>query len=83
MKKILPILLCVAVIQVTAQDQSKADPELKNQLDSLNYFFGLTLGYSLETAPFETNSAIIAEGLIIAVEGQSKYDATHRGVDLD
>jgi len=77
MKKILPILLCVAVIQVAAQDQSKTDPELKNQLDSLNYFFGLTLGYSLETAQFETNSAIIAEGLILAVEGQSRYDAEY------
>lgn len=71
MKKILPFLLCMAAINLSAQEQV----ELKNQLDSLNYFFGLTLGYSLETAPFETNSELISTGLVQAVDKQSSYDA--------
>ena len=73
-KKIIPILCCIAAIHVSAQDAPSA-VQLKNQLDSLNYFFGLTLGYSLETAPFETNSELISTGLIQAVDGKSNYDA--------
>jgi FKBP-type peptidyl-prolyl cis-trans isomerase len=64
MKKIFLLLLCIAAINLSAQQQV----ELKNQSDSLNYFFGLTLGYSLETAPFETNSELISTGLIEAVD---------------
>ena len=75
MKKILPLLLCIAAINLSAQDSAQPQIELKNQLDSLNYFFGLTLGYSLETAPFETNSGLISMGLIEAVDAKSAYDA--------
>lgn len=75
MKKIVPILFCFAVIQLGAQDSTQTQVELKNQLDSLNYFFGLTLGYSLETAPFETNSKLISTGLVQAVDKTSEYDA--------
>lgn len=74
MKKILPILCLLAAINISAQDATPA-VELKNQLDSLNYFFGLTLGYSLETAPFETNSDLISTGLTLAVDGKSEHDA--------
>lgn len=74
MKKIIPILCCVAALNISAQDTTST-PELKNQLDSLNYFFGLTLGYSLESAPFETNSELISTGLTFAVDGKASYDA--------
>ena len=75
MKKILPFLLCIAAINLSAQDSVQHQVELKHQLDSLNYFFGLTLGYSLETAPFETNSDLISTGLVEAVDKKSLYDA--------
>ena len=75
MKKILAIACCIAAMNLSAQDTTIAPVELKNQLDSLNYFFGLTLGYSLETAPFETNSELISTGLVLAVDGKSEYDA--------
>ena len=71
MKKIFLILLCIAAINLSAQQQV----ELKTQLDSINYFFGLTLGFSLETAPFETNSELISTGLVQAVDNVSIYDA--------
>jgi FKBP-type peptidyl-prolyl cis-trans isomerase len=75
MKKLLPLICCFAALTLSAQDVSKSPVELKNQLDSLNYFFGLTLGFSLETAPFETNSELISTGLSRAVDGQAEYDA--------
>jgi FKBP-type peptidyl-prolyl cis-trans isomerase FkpA len=68
------MLFCLAAVHISAQDAAPA-VELQTQLDSLNYFFGLTLGYSLETAPFETNSALISTGLQQAVDGKSSYDA--------
>jgi len=74
-KKILPVLCCMAAMNLSAQDTPKPQVELKNQLDSLNYFVGINLGYSLETAPFETNSALISAGLTLAVDGKSEYDA--------
>jgi FKBP-type peptidyl-prolyl cis-trans isomerase FkpA len=75
MKKIFSLVLCIAAINLSAQDSAQPQVELKNQLDSLNYFFGLTLGYSLETAPFETNSGLISTGLVEAVDKKSAYDA--------
>jgi len=75
MKKILPLLCIIAAMNLSAQDSTQGPVELKNQLDSVNYFFGLTLGYSLETAPFETSSELISAGLMQAVDGKSAYDA--------
>ena len=76
MKKLAVILLCIVSINMLAQDQeiSGSQLNLKNRTDSLNYFFGLTLGYSLETAPFETDAPLISEGLTRALEGKSEYD---------
>ena len=76
MKKLAVILLCIVSINMLAQNKeiSGSHPTLKNRTDSLNYFFGLTLGYSLETAPFETDALLITEGLTKALEGTSDYD---------
>ena len=74
MKKIFSLVLCIVAINLSAQDSAQPQVELKNQLDSLNYFFGLTMGYSLETAPFETNSELISTGLVQAVNKESMYD---------
>ena len=76
MKKLSVILLCIVSINMLAQNKeiSGSQPTLKNSTDSLNYFFGLTLGYSLETAPFETDALLITEGLTIALDGNSEHD---------
>ncbi|MEN8228344.1 MAG: FKBP-type peptidyl-prolyl cis-trans isomerase [Bacteroidota bacterium] len=76
MKKILIILVCAVSINIFAQTESEGTPqlELTNRTDSLNYFFGLTLGYSLETAPFQTDAALISEGMAQALKGISQHD---------
>ena len=76
MKKVTIILLCIVSINMLAQNEeaSSSQPNLNNRTDSLNYFFGLTLGYNLESAPFETNTPLISEGLTNALDGKSKYD---------
>lgn len=45
--------------------------ELFNAQDSINYFFGLTLGYSIEGTAFKPDPALIAVGLYTAMTGNS------------
>ena len=76
MKNTILLLLCIASFNIFAQTENEgsAPIELTNRTDSLNYFFGLTMGYSLETAPFQTDAALISEGMTKAIEGSSQYD---------
>ena len=47
---------------------------LKNQDDSLNYFLGLNMGYSLEQAPWDVDGNLVASGLVQVVEDSSSFD---------
>jgi len=42
--------------------------------DSLSYFLGLSLGYELQTPPFEANKDLILEGFISAFQGDALLD---------
>ena len=53
--------------------QSESEIELYTTLDSVNYFLGLTLGYSLEGLTFKKDPALIAMGLYTALLGTSAY----------
>jgi FKBP-type peptidyl-prolyl cis-trans isomerase FkpA len=69
-------LLITTVLWADAQDNKKKlePPLLKNRNDSINYFFGLNVGYSLEKAPFVATSYLISKGLTDAIEGTTIYD---------
>jgi FKBP-type peptidyl-prolyl cis-trans isomerase FkpA len=54
---------------ITTSDQI----ELLTPLDSVNYFVGLTMGYSLEGATFKTDPALIAVGLFTAMAGNPTH----------
>lgn len=47
--------------------------ELFSTQDSINYFFGLTVGYSLEGISFEPDPALIAVGVYTAMTGNSSH----------
>jgi FKBP-type peptidyl-prolyl cis-trans isomerase len=58
---------------------------LNNETDSLNYFLGVNMGYSLETAPFEIDGELLASGLLQVTNDSSMYnqmtaDAIFRGL---
>jgi FKBP-type peptidyl-prolyl cis-trans isomerase FkpA len=53
--------------------RSEREIELYSTLDSVNYFLGLTLGYSLEGISFKKDPALIAMGLYTAMMGNSEY----------
>lgn len=76
MKYFLVLLLWITGINASAQSDSTAliQSDLKNGADSLNYFFGLVMGYDLLTAPFQADAVLISEGLNQALEGSSPYD---------
>ena len=73
MRLIAFVFLSFIAIHVFAQseDNKRSEPVLKDRKDSLNYFFGLTLGYSLETAPFTPDVQVISQGLKASLEGTS------------
>jgi FKBP-type peptidyl-prolyl cis-trans isomerase FkpA len=49
---------------------------LSNQADSLNYFLGLNMGYSLEQAPWEVDAALITSGITQVLEDSSMFNQT-------
>ncbi|MCK4748414.1 MAG: hypothetical protein KAT15_15290, partial [Bacteroidales bacterium] len=65
MRKLLPALMIFSALSIGAQDESQEAPtlDLNNNLDSMNYFFGLNLGYSMKTAPFQADPSLISRGI--------------------
>ncbi len=54
--------------------QSESQITMKNQDDSLNYFLGLNMGYSLEEAPWNVDADMITAGILQVVKDSSSYD---------
>jgi FKBP-type peptidyl-prolyl cis-trans isomerase len=54
--------------------KSEGQISLKNQDDSLNYFLGLNMGYSLSEAPWEVDADLIVSGISQVVKDSSSYD---------
>ncbi len=74
MKKALTILLLLASVALAAQnDTIGKDPILNNELDSVSYFLGLTLGYDFQSLPFQTDPELIIAGLAGAMKGTTGY----------
>lgn len=61
---------------------------LKNSTDSLNYFLGLNMGYSLQQAPWDVEGGVVASGLLQVLDDSSMFnqitaDAIFRGLNQD
>lgn len=54
--------------------KSEGQITMKNQSDSLNYFFGLSLGYDLGGAPWDTDAGMIASGINQVLSDSSAFD---------
>ncbi len=68
------IILLMATVALAAQnDTSGNDPLLNNELDSVSYFLGLTLGYDFQSLPFEADPDLIIAGLAGAMKGTTGY----------
>jgi FKBP-type peptidyl-prolyl cis-trans isomerase FkpA len=75
MKNVLIAILLMATVSVAAQDgNTKTQPELNNELDSISYFLGLSLGYNFQALPFAADPDLIIEGLSGALKGTAPYD---------
>ncbi len=47
---------------------------MNSQADSLNYFLGLNMGYSLVDAPWEVDANLVASGVIQVINDSSAFD---------
>lgn len=57
--------------------------ELFSAQDSINYFFGLTLGYSLQGISFKPDPALIAVGVYASMTGNSSYGMESAGMIVE
>ena len=58
----------------TSGIKSESQITMNNQDDSLNYFLGLNMGYSLAEAPWEVNAELINSGIAQVVNDSSSYN---------
>jgi FKBP-type peptidyl-prolyl cis-trans isomerase FkpA len=54
--------------------KSENQISLKNQNDSLNYFLGLNMAYSLEQAPWDVDAALVSSGITQVLDDSSMFD---------
>lgn len=76
MSKILISFLLLSTMSLTAQDSLRVQPKLESASDSIDYFFGINMGYSLENNPYIKNRDLVTEGFTHALEGKAKADAS-------
>ncbi|RLA20857.1 MAG: hypothetical protein DRQ62_10065 [Gammaproteobacteria bacterium] len=58
----------------TSGPKSEGQITMKNQADSLNYFLGLNMGYSLAEAPWDVDADLITSGLNQVINDSSAFD---------
>lgn len=54
--------------------KSESQISLNNQNDSLNYFLGLNMGYSLEQAPWDVDAGLVSSGITQVMDDSSMFD---------
>jgi len=81
MKNMIAAGLILVTMAASAQtDTTKTDPvSLNNEIDSLSYFLGLTLGYDFQSLPFEADPDLILMGLSGSLKGTTNYDQQTTG----
>lgn len=74
MKKALIFLFLLGTIQSMAQDSTSIRPSLSSATDSIDYFFGLNMGYSLGNNPYIRNPELVLEGFQHSLRGLAEAD---------
>jgi len=54
--------------------KSENQVSLSSQTDSLNYFLGLNMGYSLGQAPWDVDAGLVTSGITQVLDDSSMYD---------
>jgi FKBP-type peptidyl-prolyl cis-trans isomerase len=75
------IVVAVAALAVgyfigssTGGVKSENQISLENQNDSLNYFLGLNMAYSLEQAPWEVDAGLVSSGITQVLDDSSMFN---------
>jgi FKBP-type peptidyl-prolyl cis-trans isomerase FkpA len=75
MKNALIVIWLMATVSITAQEgEAGSAPVLNNELDSLSYFLGLSLGYDFQSLPFDSDPDLIISGMTSALKGTAPFD---------
>jgi FKBP-type peptidyl-prolyl cis-trans isomerase FkpA len=80
--KYLTIIFALSIsFNAIAQDAGSGGPMLKNASDSVDFYFGVNLGYSMENNPYVSNYSLMLIGFITALENKATLD-TQAAQDL-
>ena len=76
MKNTFIVTLLCSTLYLGAQTDSTDHPAppMNDLYDSLSYFLGLSLGYELQSPPFEANKDLILEGFVSAFQEKAAVD---------
>lgn len=74
MKKTLIFLFLMGTIQSMAQDSTHIPPSLSSAADSIDYYFGINMGFSLGQNPYVRNQELVLEGFQHAIRGLADSD---------
>ena len=74
--KYLSIIFALSIsLNAIAQDAGSGGPILKNASDSLDYFFGVNLGYSMDGNQYITDNSLMLIGFMTALEKRASLNA--------
>ena len=74
MNRLFAFLIFLSTMNVMAQDSLSAHSNLQSAADSMDYFFGINMGYSLENNPYIHNKDLVLEGMKHAIQGTAEQD---------
>jgi len=75
MSRILIFLILLGAVNTMAQDSLHIQAPLQTASDSIDYFFGINMGYSLDNNPYIKNQDLVIAGLLQVLEGKAAWDA--------
>lgn len=74
MNRLFAFLIFLSTMNVMAQDSLSTHSNLQSAADSMDFFFGINMGYSLENNPYIHNKDLVLEGIKHAIRGTAEQD---------
>lgn len=74
MNRLFVLLFALSTMNILAQDSLSIQPMLHSANDSMDYFLGINMGYSLENNPYIHNKDLVLEGIMHAIQGKAELD---------
>jgi len=82
MNRLFALILILSTMNTMAQDSLSIQPQLNSAKDSMDYFFGINMGYTLDNNPYIHNKDLVMEGILHAIQGTAEHDVNSSNLIL-